>query len=465
MILNLAHCRYNMTIFLSSLRHPCLFLFSFLLLIPSLSFGQTGPGLNDIPHSIICLECETPGNSRSPSYAVLVEKASQTLTLYSFNGSYQKELSVDCSTGEIPGPKLVSGDKKTPEGIYFFKSKFEKKYLSDTYGELAFPMDYPNLPDRLQEKNGNSIWMHGTNKPLKARDSNGCIVLENSGILKLAQYIRLNKTPIIIEQQVNVSPVEERNELITQLITFLSNWNDALQSGTYHDYMSFYDTGFIPDISWWQRWQEIKQDALIKIGQEASTEMEDISMFRHNGLYVARFIQFITSKNHRFHVGSKKLYIKTSQENDDRHFSIAGDVFQPDVIKKETAVTPFMAALKQINTTINFDREIIGLINDWRLAWSSKDITSYADYYSGDFFSNGMNLTAWLNKKRRLNKRYDYINVSIGNLEIEKGRKFATATFDQRYESNAFRAVGEKKLILKIEDGRWKIYREIWKKK
>jgi murein L,D-transpeptidase YafK len=435
----------------------------FLLLLPSFLFGETNPALKEIPDSLVCLEYEALGDDQPLSYALVVEKESQTLSLYSFNGSYHKELTYSCSTGEVPGPKSVSGDKKTPEGVYFFKSKFEKKYLSDTYGDFAFPMDYPNLMDRLQGKNGNSIWMHGTNKPLKSRDSNGCIVLENADIIKLAEYITLSKTPIIVEEKVHFIPTEKSRIRKTQIMDFLSKWNNALENGAYHDYLSYYDTAFIPDISWWQQWQTIKKDILTDRGHGLSTGMDHISVFKQNEMYVARFDQVITTHENTFHVGSKKLYIKHHINKDGKRFIISGEIFQPDVIKKQIAKNPFLVACKKIKTTISADKEITELINGWISAWSSKDIKTYGDFYATDFISRGMNLTSWLNKKRKLNNTYDYINVTINNLEIQKGKKYITATFMQYYESDAFKAEGEKKLILKLEDDRWKIYREIWK--
>ena len=47
---------------------------------------------------------------------------------------------------------------------------------------------------------------------------------------------------------------------------------------------------------------------------------------------------------------------------------------------------------------------------------------------------------------------------------IQTDVKRSSATFIQKYESSGYRAVGEKKLIFKRENGQWKIYRERWKK-
>ncbi|MBW2581464.1 MAG: L,D-transpeptidase family protein, partial [Deltaproteobacteria bacterium] len=83
----------------------------------------------------------------SPHHVILVEKSSQRLFIYQFDGDYELVATYNIATGENPGDKKVSGDKKTPEGIYFFTKAVGEQYLTSTYGVRAFPMNYPNLMD------------------------------------------------------------------------------------------------------------------------------------------------------------------------------------------------------------------------------------------------------------------------------------------------------------------------------
>ena len=55
-----------------------------------------------------------------PHHVILVEKSSQKVFIYFFDGDYRIVSTYGCATGENPGDKQVSGDKRTPEGIYFF---------------------------------------------------------------------------------------------------------------------------------------------------------------------------------------------------------------------------------------------------------------------------------------------------------------------------------------------------------
>jgi len=168
-----------------------LFFTALFFIFTSISYSKQ----KDVPASIVKL----PENEN----AIIVEKKSQTLFLYTYKaGDLFVQLKVPISTGEEYGIKLKAGDKKTPEGVYFLKDEYEDKYLTPIYGKKAFPTDYPNLIDKRVGKNGSAIWIHGTNKKLKPMDSNGCIALENSNILKLSDYVKLDSTPVIMVEEI-----------------------------------------------------------------------------------------------------------------------------------------------------------------------------------------------------------------------------------------------------------------------
>lgn len=137
-----------------------------------------------IPDSLISL-----GSEDGRACAILVEKDSQSLMVYEHKDTFSLKHEFPCSTGEVAGKKQNSGDRKTPEGVYFLTKAFEKRYLSVTYGNRAFVMDYPNLLDRKFGRGGYNIWLHGSNKPIKSRDSNGCVVMANDDLEMLARCI------------------------------------------------------------------------------------------------------------------------------------------------------------------------------------------------------------------------------------------------------------------------------------
>ncbi len=256
--------------------------------------------------------------------AIIVEKKTQTLFLYASRGhGLRLELQMPCSTGEVAGRKSLDGDKKTPEGVYFLTDEHEDKYLSPIYGTKAFPTDYPNFIDKATGKTGSAIWIHGTNKKLKAMDSNGCVALENENIEKLAEYVNLNSTPVILVEKINepdevktAGYLHEINNILNQLVL-------SVERGSYHDYLSFYSSGYLPDTDWWNRWLELRENGG-KSDSEFRIKIEKVGIYYHDNQFVALFDYILCFKEREKYIGKRKIFLKDQGGS----FKIIGDVFQ-----------------------------------------------------------------------------------------------------------------------------------------
>jgi len=402
------------------------------------------------------------GIEQDNKYAIVVEKNTQRLFLYEYDGKNYKEIySVNCSTGEATGAKSVSGDKKTPEGIYFFTKEYEKRDLAPIYGTRAFPTDYPNFLDRIAGRDGHSIWMHGTNKPLKSRDSNGCVALNNSDIDNLSKYITFNRTPIIIVDKISYVTGDSNKKIAESISKFLFNWNKALQNGTYHEYLNFYDHEYLPDISWWPEWNNLRKK-IQPSNMAFSIEIKRPVVSMHKGIYVVLIDQIVKTSESDLPLGTKKFFI-IERGNQLR---IVGEEYltisniQMSANKKQGEI--LIAEFRKLKNKYDDKGNIKDLINTWVNAWSAKDIKQYGDCYAKNFISQGgASLQNWLKYKNRLNKKYDSIQVSIDNLVIKKDRNKIKAYFIQTYVSSGYRTVTSKRLELLREKGLWKIYREI----
>lgn len=416
-----------------------------------------------LPASII----ELPASE----HAVIVEKKSQTLFLYK-SGQEGAALSfqASCSTGEIQGVKQESGDKKTPEGIYFLNDEYEDRYLSPIYGKKAFPTDYPNLMDQRAGKNGSAIWIHGTNKPLKPMDSNGCVVLENNDILRLADHVSLNTTPVIM-----VESVEKTDEAILTkkkkaIRSMVSSWLAALETGTYHDYLAFFSPDYLPDIAWWQQWHDIKSRLEKKRkenrGEEIKLAIDNVGIYFHDQTYLVLFDMFLNYGGKIMFLGKRKLFLTNTKSE----YLIAGDVFQTIAEKLVKKSYPLTAAAVMLGgVTIEADtgdrEKILDVIEKWLNAWSSRDMETYGSFYADNFFSDGMNRKRWIQKKRMLADKYSFIRVTGDNFKINRKKDQCEVTFFQEYASDQFKTEGIKKLKLVNKGGIWMIYQESWKRK
>ncbi len=396
------------------------------------------------------------------SYAILVEKESQTLFLYGTGDKGGPELvfKAPCSTGEAPGPKRRVGDKKTPEGVYFITDEYEDRYLSPIYGKKAFPMDYPNFLDRRSGWNGSAIWIHGTNKELLPTDSNGCVAMENDDIMSLASHVALNFTPVIVVQEIKWAdpsvPARDR-ELITKLIR---RWAHAQARESYHAYLEAYDPVYLPDISWWPDWNTMRQELAGSEQKALDIITGRLGIYRTLDQVAALFDYAVEFKGNTLVMGQKKLFL-TPVGNPE--YRIVGDVFQTYADGYDSERHPLLSAALRIKTPLEDDAFFIELVEKWLKAWSSADMEAYAAFYADNFVSDGMNKDQWVDRKKRLARKYSYIRISAGNFKVSKQGRKCIVRFYQDYESSGFSTQGTKTLVFHKKGESWKIFQESWK--
>ncbi len=412
--------------------------------------------LGYIPDSVIALSSEN-----NPTHAIIVEKASQQLFILAYDGTIRVERSYPCSTGMNKGDKKQSGDRKTPEGAYFLMKKFRKRELSPTYGSLAFPIDYPNFLDTLEKRDGNSIWLHGTDKPLKPRDSNGCVVMNNNDIRAVSKYIKLNRTPIIIEDKIDWIPIDQVSEEKEGLLTFLNEWKHAFEQKNQGLYLACYKDEATVNAPLWHTWELLHKKWKDDI-TDFDLNIKDVFLFRQGDTVIALFDEVVTFPGNPMIAGTKKLYLTKN----DNHWKIIGETWQSPT--KEKLADQRLAALTKLDQIRDENRAITEVIKGWIKAWSEKDLEKYISYYASDFRSGKMNRNAWKRYKRYLNSLYGPITITFQDLQIKQRRDKRVVAFRQTYSasksdlSDGYKAVGIKRLFLKRMGKEWEIYRETW---
>jgi hypothetical protein len=170
-----------------------------LLLLPVLSFGgqtatltkQSSRAADDLSRLF------TVAVAKEPIYLILIEKNLQRLRVLEFDDELRVVADYPSATGENFGIKEVSGDSKTPEGVYFITQIFKDDQIT-IFGDKAFHLDYPNFFDRKTGRNGDGIYIHGTNKELQLNSTNGCVTLANNDLDDLEKYLNQIVTPVVI---------------------------------------------------------------------------------------------------------------------------------------------------------------------------------------------------------------------------------------------------------------------------
>ncbi len=433
----------------------------FLIAIGVLAVSLVCPGSGQaftagVPAAIIQL----PENEN----AIIVEKKSQMLYVYSSQkGAKNPVFQSACSTGANPGPKLKAGDKKTPEGIYFLKHEFEDRYLTAVYGKKAFTSDYPNFLDLRLGKQGSAIWLHGTDKHLKPKDSNGCVALENKNIIALADYIHLDATPLVIVEQIDYTSMDKLQNIQEQVSGFIAAWARALAGDDYHDYLSFYDAVYLPDISWWEDWCRLRNKGLAK-KKNPWIILNNTGMYAHSGVIVvltdiSLAIGSPGDIEQSVYLGKRQLFIRQTSSGP----AIIGDLFQKKPKRLYPGQTPLIAGARKLFQGQSADVAVVKTVEQWLAAWSAKNMTRYADFYASNFECDGLGKKAWVKRKKKLAQKYDYISVTGKDYKVVPRRDGYEVSFVQNYRSSGFSTQGRKQLKLVEQDGEWKIFRENWK--
>jgi murein L,D-transpeptidase YafK len=389
-----------------------------------------------IPDSIVSL---------SSGFVVVVDKKYQKIYVFHKSDSFAKVFEAPCSTGKNQGDKQVEGDARTPNGIFFATRILRNPGPPETFGSLAFPLDYPTLSDQRAGKDGHNIWIHGTTKALLPLQSNGCVVLRDSDLQRLANFILLNRTPVIISEQINWVPQNHVQPAKNELHQILMAWNKAFVEKDIKRIDTLYMEG--AEIKGKKRdllHEKIKNVKIIN--KHFALQPRDISILQEDNNAVIIFDQiFNVSENNIF----QGFYNKLVLEKIDNRWFVVDDATTPAATGKKVA---------SLESTQN---EIRNLVNRWLKSWSDGDMKIYHNCYASDFSSRDMDLDAWMAHKISVRDKSRNIRIRVDNLKISASGNSATASFTQYYSSSIFRSSGKKTLELKKINDDWKIYREI----
>lgn len=404
----------------------------------SFLWAEVVSGSEEVPVSLIGI--------RDGTYAVCVDKSLQRL--YVYNGRKQVT-AIPCSTGMNPGDKKIQGDRRTPEGIYFFERIIEGHRLPDMYGWRAYTLNYPNSVDRALGKNGNGIWIHGRAIPLEPRDTKGCVSLNNSDLQALDPYLYPYHTPIItLESMVTVD--EQSLDAMEALYRgFVGKWINAWQEKDIGTYRACYSSKFHDSL------KNQQLDEYIAQKETTFSRYKFISIFTH-GLsivgtnnYVLCFFLMDYSGDHFQSSGVKYVYLENGSEGP----KIIAEEFTP----LQKAPT-WAAASEEMKEQQN--AAVLEFLDVWRGYWEQKDLDSMKDLYL-ESFPDRENYFA--TKQKNLDS-YRSVSVDLDEVQIRRSGVYWTITAKQRFTSESYGDFGEKTLMLVSTSQGFRVVQERWEK-
>ena len=254
-------------------------------------------------------------------HVIVAEKLTHRLLLYKNNNGLPVLLKTyQMATGKKPGNKKFQGDYRTPEGIYQFLSFLShddliKRHgkLGEIYGIGAFVMNYPNPVDSQKGREGGGIWLHSTNDETridKGLDSRGCIVAANKDLIEISNYIELNKTPIIVVDQLSLISESTWQNNKQNLMKAINQWVDAWKNEKLEDYLSFYSKTEFKD-KYRKNYAGLAdhKKRVFALPGKPDVEIKNLTILESKEYVVAKFRQYYKS-NTINDVGLKTLYLK-----------------------------------------------------------------------------------------------------------------------------------------------------------
>lgn len=253
-------------------------------------------------------------------HVIVAEKSTHTLYLFANeNGLPKLVTQYQIATGKKAGDKIFQGDFRTPEGIYHFTEFLTHAQLlekhgqqGEIYGVGAFVMNYPNPIDQSQGKTGGGIWLHSTNDETridKGLDSRGCIVAHNQNLIKISDYIELDKTNIIVVHDMNYLNEAAWQAERAKLNQMVQGWLTAWQEENLEDYISYYSPKDFKDATRgnYNNYKSYKKAVFSNPGKP-EISLSDVSILQTQDYAVVTFIQNYSS-NSINDTGKKILYL------------------------------------------------------------------------------------------------------------------------------------------------------------
>ncbi|MYL82739.1 L,D-transpeptidase family protein [Desulfovibrio aerotolerans] len=165
-----------------------------------------------------------------PKRSVAVDKKAQSFFLLTRQSPVRVADFIPCATGQLLGDKNKEGDLKTPEGVYFITRRKTGGLNFELYGDLAFPLNFPNPADLVRRKTGHGIWIHGRGHAIIPNETQGCVALNTPDLHRLDSELALG-TPVIIADELRLEGdaprlKAEAREVVDATQAWAKAWQD-----------------------------------------------------------------------------------------------------------------------------------------------------------------------------------------------------------------------------------------------
>ena len=396
---------------------------------------------------------ELSSQKLSPKEFIRVSKINQELFLHRGDGT---PFSFPSTTGQVVGDKITEGDLKTPEGVYFIIEKIPYRVDFALYGDIAYPLNYPNPVDRLEGKTGHGIWIHGRGKEFLLNDTEGCVALKNPNITAMSAYLK-NRLPVLIGKKIDIASDEnealkvQQTELYTEIEKFVYDWANSWSTKSdsffdFYDKKSFEKTSGIGFIDF----KENKK-RLFSLYNWIEVAPLNIQILPAKNYYVVWFDQFYRTGEFES-VVHKRLYLKRD------------DTGALKIVGREMLEAPDLEPLRENLLAMQKD-DIIAFVDKWFASWRNTDIVAYTEFYADNAKQANLRGKATIKaKKQKLWKKKGVVKLTHKDIEVFLTNNGYRVELIQEFEDGSgYKDVGRKSLLLIPSNKSFKIQEEYWR--
>jgi len=251
----------------------------------------------------------------------MVDKGRSRLFVYERDesGTFQRVADEYVVTGAKGGDKQKSGDARTPNGIYRFVKRVDDSQLEARYGPVVFPIDYPNELDKLHNKNGYGIWMHGYASGVDRRppqDTRGCFALPNDRLLAMAEHVHPKHSWVVVGEDFIFDQEDEQAKLLASVKSMLDQWQQDWSAVDTETYLDHYHPAFRSgdrNLNGWKRYKRRvnANKSFIDVSFKDVSLIHDPSRWPEGEVVVAEFDQHYSSNNYK-DISRKRIYLARS---------------------------------------------------------------------------------------------------------------------------------------------------------
>jgi murein L,D-transpeptidase YafK len=433
----------------------------------------------------------------SPAFLIAVDKQAQKVFAYERHSPMRLIAAFPCTTGQEAGDKLVHGDLKTPEGVYFVESHITSGLNYTLYGKEAYPLNYPNPVDRLRRKTGYGIWLHGKGVPLTPLDTQGCVGMNNQDIASLGGKIQRGQPVTIAERIEHIEELSAgRAADFAALEKLVHAWAEAWENRS-PDLFEFYDAQAY-SLAQKQPFKAFRsrKEQVFKAVSWINNEISDLQILEGPGYWVTWFNQKYAASNLKTS-GTRRLYwqkdaqgqmrivgmewlpglaspvlLASSGASDGLFAGGGGPAAESTGQSGQSGVLP-LAPAAQASGNQRPDAEaapeipeerIRRFLSDWKEAWFKADLEAYAGFYASGATQSGLGLQRMLAAKDKLWAQEKPLEIVFDSIEITRTGSGIKVTIFQSYTgSRGYADQGLKTLLLEAAEGSLLIVREDWK--